>query len=122
MGDQSLDSSTIVENAIAKASEKLKVNPMVIASSDFNHYESLEMAKQKDSQLLDAIKSLDEVRFNDLIPRVEDSICGYGPITVSILDAKRKGAAKGIVMDYSTSGDVTRDYSSVVAYASIAFI
>ncbi|MDE1857413.1 MAG: AmmeMemoRadiSam system protein B [Candidatus Micrarchaeota archaeon] len=122
MGDQSLDASIAIENAIAGASQRAGAKTMVIASSDFNHYEPLEMTKEKDAQLLKAIGEMDEVRFNDLVQRLDDSICGYGPITVSLLSARRRGATKGMVLDYSTSGDATGDYSSVVAYASIAFV
>ena len=49
------------------------------------------------------------------------SICGYGPITVSILYAKAKGSKKGLEVMYTNSGEVTGDYSRVVAYASIIF-
>ena len=50
------------------------------------------------------------------------SICGYAPIMSAILYSKLKGAKSGKLVKYANSGDVSRDYSSVVAYASIEFL
>ena len=122
MGDQSTNASVLLSDAILKAEEKTKRKITVLASSDFNHYESLSITKKKDTKVLGAIKNLDYLNFNKLIGLLPDSVCGFGPITVAMLFAKKKGAESGILLDYSTSGDQTGDYASVVAYSSIAFI
>ena len=122
MGDQSIEASELLTDAIIKASEKLKRNITIIASSDFNHYESADIAKRKDSALLNKISILDYKNFNKLVYELNDSACGFGPITVAMLFAKHAGAKKGIVLRYSNSGESTGDYSSVVAYSSVAFI
>ena len=80
---------------IVKASEGLKRRIIIIASSDFNHYESAEVAKYKDSKLLDAAKALDPERFNTLVKELNDSACGFGPITVAMMAAKHMGGRKG---------------------------
>jgi len=41
---------------------------------------------------------------------------------VAALFAARNGAKEGRLLKYGNSGDVTKDYGSVVAYASLAFI
>ena len=122
LGEQSIGSSELLADAILKASRSLGRKIVVLASSDFNHYESADVAKGKDSKLLDMLKSMDHVAFNRLVDALGDSICGFGPITVAMLFAKGMGAHSGIVLDYSNSGDSTGDYSSVVAYASVAFV
>jgi MEMO1 family protein len=122
MGDQSERASAILADSIIKSSGKLGRKILVLASSDFNHYESAAIAKQKDSKLLDAIKELDHKRFNRLVHELNDTACGFGPITVAMLFARHKGAKKGSVLTYTNSGDQTGDYSSVVAYSSIVFI
>ena len=48
-------------------------------------------------------------------------MCGPGPIMTLMVVAKEIGVEKGVLLKYASSGDVTGDYSSVVAYASIAF-
>jgi MEMO1 family protein len=122
MGDQSLKSSELLSSAIIKAVESLKREVIVIASSDFNHYESAEISQEKDSRLLDAIASLDYKKFNRRVYEVKDSICGFGPITVAMLFAIHRGATNGIILNYTNSGGETGDYSSVVAYSAIALV
>jgi MEMO1 family protein len=122
MGDQSIEASELLANAIIKASEDLDRKIVVLASSDFNHYESAETAKKKDTKLFGAVNDLNYKEFNKLVEEVQDTACGYGPITVSMIFAKHMGAQKGLVLKYNNSGDKTRDYSSVVAYSSIAFV
>lgn len=122
MGEQSYNSSVLVAEAIAHAEEKLKRKAIVIASSDFDHYESASVAKEKDMKAINTIISLDSKQFIRLIEELNDSACGFGPIAAAALYAKSKGAVKGELLNYSNSGDVTGDYDSVVAYASIIFL
>jgi len=122
MGDQSIRASELLSNAIIKASESLKRKIMLVASSDFNHYESAEIAEYKDSKLLDAAKALDYKCFNRLVHELDDSACGFGPITVAMIIARQMNGKEGIVLKYTNSGESTGDYSSVVAYSSIAFL
>ena len=122
MGDQSLRASELLSGAIISAANGLNRKIIIVASSDFNHYESAETARRKDTALFDAIKRLDAAAFNRLIGELDDSACGFGPITVAMLFAKQCGAKEGILLKYSNSGDVTGDYSSVVAYSSIALV
>lgn len=122
MGDQSIEASELLSKAIIDAADELKRKILVVASSDFNHYESAEVAKRKDTKLLEAAKALDYKKFNRLVDELQDSACGFGPITVSMLFAIHMDAKRGVMLKYSSSGDETNDYSSVVAYSSIAFI
>ena len=122
MGDQSLEYSRLIASAVANAAEKLKRSITVIASSDFNHYESAKDAQSKDMPAINALKKLDFEGFNKSIKDLDDSACGYGPITVSGMFAKRVGARSGVLLRYANSGDITKDYKSVVAYSSIVFV
>lgn len=121
MGDQSLRASRLVSEAISKAGKKLRRNIGIIASSDFNHYESAEEAQKKDMKLIEAIEKIDYMRLNILAKELDDSACGIGPITVAMLFALEHSAKKGCMLKYSNSGEVTGDNSSVVAYSSILF-
>ncbi|MEM0154793.1 MAG: AmmeMemoRadiSam system protein B [Methanothrix sp.] len=121
MGVQDFKASECMYNAISKASRKLGRKPLIVASSDFNHYESAHEAESKDLPLIKMLEKLDAKGFNDGVVTSGDSACGYGPSTVATLYAKAKGAKKGVLLKYSNSGMQTGDLSSVVAYASIAF-
>ena len=122
MGDQSTDASATLSDSIIKSVMEMKRKVILIASSDLNHYESAKIARDKDTELIKAAKSLDYVKFNKKVWEVGDSACGFGPITVAMMFAERMKAKKGILLDYSNSGDQTGDYSSVVAYSSMAFV
>lgn len=121
MGDQSDESSELLSRAINEAEKNLGRTIAVIASSDFNHYESAEVAKGKDMPAIKALETLDVPGFYRQIRANEDSACGYGPIATAALYAKSHGAKSGRLLRYATSGDTTGDYRSVVAYASMIF-
>ena len=95
---------------------------MLIASSDFTHYESNSEAHRKDSQLIKSILSLDINAFYSTLRQYNVSACGYGAIATIMVAAKNLGATQGELIKYATSGDVTGDKSSVVGYSSILFV
>ena len=61
---------------------------------------------------------IDAYGFYDVMRSINATACGYGPITTLMLITK---AMKGkmMLLNHSNSGDASRDYSSVVGYASI---
>lgn len=122
MGDQSYEAGVLLGKAIINSSSRLKRRVAVIASSDFDHYEPANVAREKDMHAIDALKRLDTEAFSETLMKDKDTACGHGPICVAALFAKEHGAKKGIILKYANSGDVTRDYNSVVAYLSMAFV
>ncbi|MCL5106079.1 MAG: AmmeMemoRadiSam system protein B [Candidatus Marsarchaeota archaeon] len=122
MRDQSVESSAKLSDSIIAASRKLNSNAVVIASSDFDHYEPRREAARKDGLLIKALSGLDYEGFDRLASELNDSACGVGPVMTALLFAKSMGATKSLLLRYSDSSSVTKDYSSVVAYASIVFI
>ncbi|NYZ79204.1 MEMO1 family protein [Candidatus Micrarchaeota archaeon] len=110
-----------IAHAILKASQEMKRDIFVIASSDFTHFEDAQSAKKKDELALEAIKRLDAKLFLNEVENNNISICGYAPIMVAIIYSKLKGGKEAKVLKYANSGDVTKDYHEVVAYCSVAF-
>lgn len=115
--DTAHSSKNTSSSADAKASEFL-----LIASSDFTHYEPSSEAQRKDGELIKPILELDVTRFYTILERLDVSACGYGAIASIMVAVRELGATRGILLKYGTSGDVTGDNSSVVGYASIAFV
>jgi AmmeMemoRadiSam system protein B len=116
---QDLQTSRDIARAIV---EQAKDNDIVIvASSDFTHYEPQELANRKDKLAIDAIVGLDDAALNELGDSNEVTMCGYGPITTLIAAAKMIGEVKAELLTHKTSGDITGDKSSVVGYSSIIF-
>jgi len=96
-----------------------ETNCVIIASSDFTHYEPHEKAVRKDKMAIDAILNLDDSKLNELGETNKVTMCGYGPITALISVARRLGDVRTEFLAYGTSGDITGDTSSVVGYGSI---
>lgn len=95
---------------------------VMIASSDFTHYEPHETASKKDRTAIDAILTLDSETLNELGESSRVTMCGYGPITTLMEAAKLQGNVQSKLLAYRTSGDISGDRSAVVGYASILFL
>ena len=94
---------------------------LLIASSDFNHYESQESTKRKDAEAIKHILNMESTRFYQAIRDNDASICGPGPITIVMETCKKLDIARGQLLKYATSGDVSGMNDQVVGYASIIF-
>jgi MEMO1 family protein len=116
---QDLKTSIEVGKAVMKAAERHSA--LIIASSDWTHYEPQEIAVPKDKQAIQAALEMNEKKFQDTIEERAVTACGYGPVTAMIHAAKLLGAKKTELLSYQTSGDITGDKSSVVGYAAAAF-
>ncbi|MHA1346427.1 MAG: AmmeMemoRadiSam system protein B [Candidatus Heimdallarchaeaceae archaeon] len=117
--NQGYDASIMLGEIIAKVCQGKNV--LVIASSDFTHFESHNAATKKDNIVLEAIERMDAKEMYDIKYRLNVSMCGYGPIASTIEAAKRMGRKKAKLLKYSTSGDASGDKSSVVGYGAAAF-
>jgi AmmeMemoRadiSam system protein B len=107
---------------LGEALSRLNGNIVLIASTDFTHYEPQESAARKDSGVIEAIQHLDS---NDMYRRLgeqDSSMCGYGPVAAVVHAAQLKGATRTELLKYATSGDVIGDFSRVVGYASVALL
>jgi hypothetical protein len=103
---------------------------LVIASSDFVHYgpryryvpftENVsEQIKKLDMGAYEYIASLDIEGFLEYKRRTKATICGYIPIAI-VLSTLDKGTQAELVK-YTTSGELTGDFTNSVSYLSIAF-
>lgn len=104
---------------IAAAIKKLKAQTVIIASSDMTHYETHQSAGKKDKAAIDAILKLKEDELMHRVKELNITMCGYAPTIALISAAKELGAKNAELVRYQTSGDVSRDFSSVVGYAGI---
>jgi hypothetical protein len=106
---------------IARAITAIGRKAVIIASSDFTHYQPAHVAESNDRYLIKAILDMNvDDLYNRLYAR-DISACGYGPIAATITAARELGASKAELLKYATSGEVTGDDSGVVGYASLIF-
>ncbi|WP_230740326.1 MEMO1 family protein [Methanooceanicella nereidis] len=119
LGLQDYDTIKELAGELVKAIEKYDERVVIIASSDFTHYEDVDVAHRKDRALIKTIEQLDVPAFYDELYRINASTCGYGPIGAMMMACRERGAKYGKLLRYATSGDVTGD-RQVVGYAGIA--
>lgn len=118
--DQSLEMAKDVGNAVAQIVKSR--NAMIVASSDFTHYEENSFAHSQDKALIDPILEMDVEKFYRVLMEKRVTACGYGAMASVMIACKNLGAVKGELLSYTTSGDVMGDTSSVVGYGAIKFI
>jgi len=98
-----------ISNEIRRLLDK---DTLLIISSDLSHYHSYPEAEALDKASIKAIKSLDD--------KSSVEACGKFPIRILVSLAKTL-SWKPEVLIYKNSGDVTKDKTRVVGYASLAF-
>ncbi|WP_424357418.1 MEMO1 family protein [Methanocella sp. MCL-LM] len=121
LGMQDYDSVKEVATELISALGKYDRQVVIVASSDFTHYEHVSVAKQKDTTLIKDIEKLDVPAFYDDLYRLNATACGYGPIATAMMVCGARGASKARLVKYATSGDVTGD-SQVVGYAGMTIV
>ncbi|MCF2136937.1 MAG: AmmeMemoRadiSam system protein B [Candidatus Thorarchaeota archaeon] len=105
---------------LARLAEDMDI--LVIASSDFTHFESASTARMKDYQALEYLENLDPHGFLDFVNGHRLSICGASPITAALVFANEVGAVQFNLLKYTHSGIVTGSDDNVVAYVAAEFV
>ena len=117
---QDMETAIDVGNAVTEIARKK--NAIIIASSDFTHYEENSFAHQQDKALIEPILDMDVERFYHVLKEKKVTACGYGAIASAMIACKNLGATKGKLLSYVTSGDVSGNTESVVGYGAIVFV
>lgn len=88
---------------------------VIVASSDFTHYEPHDVALERDALALERIREHDAGGFLEAVDREGLSICGYGAIATMLY------AVEGTVdvLAHATSGDTAGSPEDVVSYAAV---
>ncbi len=108
-----------VGQAVARAVMAASRRVLLVASTDMSHYVSRAEASRKDRLALEAILALDPVALHRVVRDHGISMCGYHPTTAMLIAAKALGATRAELVVYTDSGEVTRTFDQVVAYAGL---
>lgn len=119
IGRQTTNVSQNLGGALGDLADK---NTLVIASSDFTHYEPMESAKSKDRMAIEKIEDMDWKGFLDLVSKKNLSICGYCPIAATMRASEKLGVEETELFKYATSGDTAGSPRQVVGYCSLGFL
>jgi AmmeMemoRadiSam system protein B len=114
---------TAMETAesIRDANKVLKRKLMIIASSDFTHFESPGDGKMKDDLVLEQIEKQDSEKLYDTVIQNRISVCGYGPIMTLIEYGKLVADRPSSTILARGHSGKTRPSASVVDYITILF-
>ena len=117
---QNIETAKDVGYAVSEIAKKK--NSIIVASSDFTHYEENSFAHLQDKALIEPILEMDVERFYRVLKEKRVTACGFGAIASTMIACKNLGATKGELLSYATSGDVSGDTESVVGYGAIKFV
>lgn len=92
---------------------------LIVASNDMSHFVSSTQAEKLDGLALKQIENLNPRGLHEVVRENGISMCGVFPTTLTLAAAIELGATEAEVIDYTHSGQVTGDNSSVVAYAGV---
>jgi len=123
MGLHSPDAAKDLAKSIYESVKALGRDIVIIASSDFNHYEPHEITVEKDMLAIDKIAKLDTEGFYRVIIDRNISVCGPGAIMTLMEYAKLVSDNHHVeLLKHATSGDVSGHKNAVVGYAAIRFL
>jgi MEMO1 family protein len=105
--------------ALATVCRQHSPQPLLIASSDMNHYEDDATTRVKDGKAIKKILALDGWGLHETVIHESISMCGFAPTVAVITAAVELGAKKAMLVRYATSGDISGDRHAVVGYAGI---
>ena len=120
VGTGQLDALEALGEAMGRVISSEDAWPLIISSSDMNHYEPDDITRVKDRKAIDKIIALDPRGLFDVIREAEISMCGYAPTVAMLTAVRRLGAREAQLIKYATSGDISGDRNLVVGYAGIA--
>ncbi len=103
---------------LASVIRELDEPPLLLISSDMNHYATEEENRRLDKLALEAFDRLDEDALFKTCRENHISMCGMLPAVIVLKTLKKLGGvSESRDIGYATSAAVTKDYNKVVGYA-----
>ncbi len=122
IGGGDLDRCREFARGLVQVLDSLEEMPLLIISSDMNHYAAEEENRRKDEIAMKALESLDA---EDLLKACTDhqiSMCGVLPAVMIMEAIKQMGKLKKATrVGYTTSAETSGDASRVVGYCGMLF-
>lgn len=108
---------------LAEVLRGMKKKPLLIASTDMNHFANDEQTRNLDQLALESIETLDPAAvFETVVTRHNISMCGVRPTVIVMETLRQLDLLKQCEhVGYATSADVSGDKNRVVGYAGMLF-
>src|SRR5207253_9418512 len=122
IGHADLESCRRFAERFAGFLKRLDEPPLLLISSDMNHFATDAENRRLDELALAALERLDPEEVYETVAGNHISMCGVLPAVI-VLDTLRRlgGLKKAERVGYATSADVTGEPSRVVGYAGMLF-
>ncbi len=107
---------------LATALQVQEPRPLLLISSDMNHFASDQENRRRDRLAIDALKTMDAGKLYETVRREQISMCGVLPAVIALDTLRQLGQLQTCEeVAYGTSADVSGDTSRVVGYAGMLF-
>jgi AmmeMemoRadiSam system radical SAM enzyme/AmmeMemoRadiSam system protein B/AmmeMemoRadiSam system protein A len=116
----SLETLQEAAKQLADAISEMETPPLLVVSTDMNHFADLETTKRVDALALDAIEALDPFRLYNTVNDNEISMCGVSGCVLFMETLKHLGRLTRCErVGYTTSAEASGGSSRVVGYAGL---
>lgn len=99
-----------------------KKNAIIVASTDLSHFYDQQTAQIFDHEMLRCFESFNPFSIFESEQTGKGFACGHAAVAAAFWATQKLGANQVQILNYATSGDITKDYSSVVGYGAAAII
>ena len=122
VGDGSLPELLRFGGELAGVLRDMPERPLLVVSSDMNHFADDAETRRVDRLALDAIETLDPARVYETVRRNRISMCGLGPCVI-VMEALRQldCLTRCEAVGYATSAEAGGPTDRVVGYAGLLF-
>ncbi|MDF1742820.1 MAG: AmmeMemoRadiSam system protein B, partial [Gimesia sp.] len=105
---------------LARVIQELDEPPLLLVSSDMNHFATDAENRRLDELALEKMDALDPESLFEIVREQHISMCGVLPAVIVMKTLQKMGKLSRVErVCYATSGDITGDRSRVVGYAGL---
>jgi hypothetical protein len=99
-----------------------KKNAVLVASTDLSHFYNQQTAKIFDHHMLQCFEAFNPHAIFEAEYTGKGFACGHAAVAAALWACQNLGANRVQILNYATSGDVTKEYESVVGYGAAAIL
>ena len=122
IGDADWEACVHFAEGLANVLRRREEPPLLVISSDMNHYATDSENRRLDDMALAALEGLDPRDVYETVTQNHISMCGVLPAVIVLHTLRLLGrASEALRVSYGTSADVSGDTSRVVGYAGMLF-
>jgi AmmeMemoRadiSam system protein B len=122
IGGGTLSRCQAFARGLASVVEKMERPPLLVVSTDMNHYASDDENRRLDAIALDAVETLNPADVFNTVTKNEISMCGMRPTVIVMETLRQLGQlSKCRRVAYTTSAEASGDKRQVVGYAGMLF-